>query len=66
MGNPFLIVSRFASAPFMTTILNELLRDADQIKRVLTGVNDDESVRALREYAAELDAAIWRVRYADE
>lgn len=50
----------------MTTRLDDLRRDADQIERVLAGVNDHESIRALREYAAELDAAIWRERYADE
>jgi hypothetical protein len=60
------MTNRFASAPLMTTRLDDLRRDADQIERVLTGVNDDDSIRALREYAAELDAAIWRVRYADE
>ena len=47
----------------MTTLLKHLRREAAQIERVLTGVNDDESIRALREYAAELDSAIWRVRY---
>ena len=47
----------------MTTLLDDLRREADQIERVLTGVNDDESIRALRKYAAELDSAIWRVRY---
>ena len=50
----------------MITLLDDLRRVADQIERVLTGVNDDETILVLREYAAELEAAIWRVRYADE
>ena len=50
----------------MTSQLDDLRRDADRIERVLTGVNDDETILVLREYAAELEAAIWRVRYADE
>ncbi|MEG3124427.1 hypothetical protein [Sphingomonas sp. GB1N7] len=65
-GKACLQIIRFASPPLMTTLLNELRRDADQIERVLTGINDDESIRALREYAAELDAEIERVRYKDD
>ena len=65
-GNPYLAINGLASALLMTTQIEELRREADQIERVLTGVNDDESIRALREYAAELDAAIWRVRYNDK
>lgn len=65
-GKAYWRINLFDSEPVMTTMLNDLRRNAEQIERVLTGINDDESIRALREYAAELDAEIDRVRFADD
>ncbi|KQS04531.1 hypothetical protein ASG11_09940 [Sphingomonas sp. Leaf357] len=65
-GKAYWRINLFVSAPAMTTMLNDLRRNAEQIERVLTGINDDESIRALREYASELDAEIERMRFADD
>jgi hypothetical protein len=50
----------------MDLIIEELQRDAAQIERVLSGVNDDLSLRTLREYAAELDARISHTRFGND
>ena len=50
----------------MDLIIEKLQRDAAQIERVLSGINDDLSIRTLTEYAAELDARISCTRFGNE
>lgn len=50
----------------MNLIIEELQRGAAQIERVMSGINDDLSLRTLREYATELDARISHTRFGSD